>query len=35
MIAIEEMYLNFFTQIENVKKSIDILKVRMDLLSEK
>ncbi|XP_037818043.1 angiopoietin-related protein 7-like [Lucilia sericata] len=32
---IEEMYLNFFVQIESVKKSIDILKLRMDALNEK
>ncbi|KAM7354509.1 microfibril-associated glycoprotein 4-like isoform 2-T2 [Cochliomyia hominivorax] len=32
---IEQMYLNFFTQIESVKKSIEILKVRMDVLGDR
>ncbi|XP_065356964.1 angiopoietin-related protein 2-like isoform X2 [Calliphora vicina] len=35
MNTVEEMYLNFFVQIESVKKSIDILKVRLDAVSEK
>ncbi|KAI8130600.1 Tenascin [Lucilia cuprina] len=32
---IEEMYLNFFVQMESVKKSVDTIKVRLDVLSEK
>ncbi|XP_065357192.1 fibroleukin-like [Calliphora vicina] len=35
MNTVDEMYLNFFVQIESVKKSIDILKVRLDAVSEK
>ncbi|XP_065355736.1 uncharacterized protein LOC135950137 [Calliphora vicina] len=34
MSDIEEMYLNFFVQIESVQKSIDILKLRVDAMSE-
>ncbi|KAM7351069.1 fibrinogen-like protein 1 [Cochliomyia hominivorax] len=35
MTEIEEMYLNFFIQIESVKKSVEILKLRMDALSDR